>query len=160
LYGGRETRTGYAITYNDAKAQGTQGCQTDCTQTWKPVLAAANAQPQGFWEIVTREDGSKQWAFKGSPLYSFTGDKKGGDIAGNTPYGIVYGGPNGEFRYPEGGGGGDTRDPQPLLGKLDMRFAASGAPDVEAAAPAPGAGNAGGGRRARGGGAASGQGAA
>jgi predicted lipoprotein with Yx(FWY)xxD motif len=163
LYGGRETRTGYAITYNDAKAQGTQGCQTDCTQTWKPVLAAANAQAQGFWEIVTREDGAKQWAFKGSPLYSFTGDKKGGDIAGNNRHVIVYGGSDGEFTYTDAGGGGDIRDPQPLLGKLDMRFAASGAPDTEAVAPVAGAGaaNGGGGRRgARGGGAAGGQGAA
>ena len=31
LYGGRETRAGYGITYNDAKKQGAEGCQGECT---------------------------------------------------------------------------------------------------------------------------------
>src|SRR6185437_3366952 len=51
-HGGRDTRHGgYGITYNDAKKQGALGCQAECTQSWKPVLAAANARPSGFWEV-------------------------------------------------------------------------------------------------------------
>jgi predicted lipoprotein with Yx(FWY)xxD motif len=36
-------------------------------------LAAADGQGQcgthGDWSVVTRDDGSKQWAYKGRPLY-------------------------------------------------------------------------------------------
>src|SRR6185437_5494194 len=42
IHGGRDTRTGgYGMTYNDAKSQGAEACQADCTQSWKPVLATA-----------------------------------------------------------------------------------------------------------------------
>ena len=120
-YGGRETRTGYAVSYNDAKSQGTDGCQGECTTTWKPVLAAANARAWGFWEVVARSDGSAQWAFKGSPLYTYVGDKAPGDIAGNNRHVIVYGGPKGEIIYADAGG--DPRDVQPQLGKVSLLVA-------------------------------------
>jgi predicted lipoprotein with Yx(FWY)xxD motif len=124
-YGGRETRTGYAVSYNDAKSQGAVGCQADCTVTWKPFLAAANAQAWGFWEPIDRGDGSKQWAYKGSPIYTFTGDKKPGEIEGNNRHVIVYGGPQGQIVYSNPGT--DPRGPKPRLGKLDM-VAAAGPP--------------------------------
>jgi predicted lipoprotein with Yx(FWY)xxD motif len=95
-YGGRETRTGYVIPYNIAKDVGTQGCVGSCNDTWKPVKAPANALSWGFWEVVTRPDGSKQWAYKGSALYTYVGDHKGGDIEGNNRHVIVYGDPEGK----------------------------------------------------------------
>ncbi len=121
LYGGRETRTGYAVSYNDVKSQGTQGCQGDCTTTWKPVLAPAHAQARGLWEVAARPDGSKQWVFKGSPLYTYVGDRKPGDVRGNNRHVIVYGGSHGQIVYADAGG-----DPKDLsrLGNLDMPFAA------------------------------------
>ncbi len=94
-YGGRETRDGYRFTYVDAKAVGTRGCVDECTKTWKPVLAPAGAQPSGFWEVQDRGDGNKQWAYKGSPLYTFSGDRKPGDIDGNNRHVIVFGDKNG-----------------------------------------------------------------
>ena len=103
LYGGRETRNGYDVSYNDAKAQGTQGCQDECTRTWQPVVAPTKAQAQGFWEIVVRADGTRQWAFRGSPLYSFVGDQQPGDITGNNRHVIVYGGPDGQAVYVDAG---------------------------------------------------------
>jgi len=121
-YGGRETRTGYAVSYNDAKSQGAVGCQTECTITWKPFLANANAQAWGFWEPIDRGDGTRQWAFKGSPIYTFTGDKKPGDIEGNNRHVIVYGGAQGQIVYSNPGV--DPRDPAPHLGRLDMVAAA------------------------------------
>ncbi len=81
-YGGRETREGFLISYNSAKSQGTAACEGDCTDSWQPLLAPAKARGWGFWEVVTRPDGARQWAFKGSPLYTFIGDKKPGDTAG------------------------------------------------------------------------------
>ncbi len=117
-YGGRETRTGYAVSYNDAKSQGAVGCEGDCTDTWKPVLAPSDARSWGFWEPVARADGTKQWAFKGSPIYTYTGDKNMGDVEGNNRHVIVYGGPHGQIVYSNPGI--DPRDPAPRLGKLDM----------------------------------------
>lgn len=126
LYGGRETRAGYGITYNDAKSQGTEGCEGDCTQTWKPLLAAATDQSRGFWEIVNRADGSRQWVFQGSPVYTFIGDKHPGDITGNNRHVIVYGGGQGQVVYIDAGG--DPRDAQPLVGKNITMSLAAGPP--------------------------------
>lgn len=130
LYGGRETRVGYGITYNDAKSQGTEGCLGDCTQTWKPLLAAASDQARAFWEIATRPDGSRQWVFQGSPVYTFVADQHPGDITGNNRHVIVYGGAQGQLVYVDAGG--DPREAQPAVGNnLSMGLAAGPPPSPE-----------------------------
>jgi predicted lipoprotein with Yx(FWY)xxD motif len=127
LYGGRETRVGYGITYNDAKSQGTDACLQECTQTWKPLLAGAQDQARGFWEIIERPDGARQWMFQGSPVYSFVGDRQPGDITGNNRHVIVYGGAQGQVVYLDAGG--DPRNVQPSVGKnLSMALAAGPPP--------------------------------
>lgn len=90
-YGGRETRGGYHISYAEAKLVGTKGCVEDCTKRWVPVAAPANARGWGFWEVYTRADGSRQWAYKGSALYTYVGDHDKGDINGNNRDSIVWG---------------------------------------------------------------------
>lgn len=55
-----------------------------CTQAWPPVLAAADAKPIGSWTIITRKDGSKQWAYDEHPLYTSALDKMPGDVMGGT----------------------------------------------------------------------------
>jgi len=62
---------------------GTTTCESACTQTWRPLHAPADARPTGYWEVMTRADGSKQWAYQGYPLYTFSADKKPGDMGGN-----------------------------------------------------------------------------
>jgi predicted lipoprotein with Yx(FWY)xxD motif len=94
-YGGRETRGGYHISYSDAKLVGTQGCLNDCTKHWIPVTAPTNARGWGFWEVYARADGSKQWAYKGSALYTYVGDQDKGDVNGNNRDTIVWGAPDG-----------------------------------------------------------------
>jgi len=37
----------------------------------------------GDWAIVTRDDGGKQWSYKGKPLYAWTKDTKPGDTSGD-----------------------------------------------------------------------------
>jgi len=95
-YGGRETRDGYRYHYSEGKAVGTKGCVDDCTKTWRPVLAPAKANASGFWEIEVRDDGKRQWSYKGSPLYTFAGDKAPGDINGNSIHEIIFGDPEGK----------------------------------------------------------------
>ncbi|HAP11331.1 MAG TPA: hypothetical protein DCR50_10830, partial [Afipia sp.] len=48
-----------------------------------PPPPCAAARPSGDWTIVTRDDGSKMWALKGKPLYTFAKDTKPGDTTGD-----------------------------------------------------------------------------
>jgi predicted lipoprotein with Yx(FWY)xxD motif len=90
-FGGLENRGGFRFGYSEAKAVGTQGCVKECLKTWKPVAAPANARASGFWEIDTRADGTRQWAYKGAALYTYAGDESLGDDKGNNIHEIVYG---------------------------------------------------------------------
>jgi len=103
-YGGRETRDGYRYNYSAGKAVGTRGCVGECLKTWRPVAAPANAVASGFWEVAMRADGTRQWAYKGSPLYTYVGDKKPGDINGNSIHEIIYGDPEGKVDLSVTGG--------------------------------------------------------
>ena len=58
-------------------------CNGQCAINWPPLAVAANAKDMGSWTIVTRDDGSKQWAYKGKPLYFWKDDKKPGDVEGD-----------------------------------------------------------------------------
>lgn len=65
-----------------ARAVGAKGCVGKCTSEFVPFAAPADAQPEGFWNVLTRDDGSKQWAYNGYALYTYVGDKKPGDMRG------------------------------------------------------------------------------
>jgi len=95
-YGGRQTRTGYSVPYNEAKKVGTRGCVDKCLSEWQPLLAPANAQSSGYWEVAARPDGKKQWLYKGSAVYTFAMDKKPGDVLGNNRHDMLYGDPSGK----------------------------------------------------------------
>lgn len=58
-------------------------CNGRCAENWPPLMAPADAQASGDWTVVTRDDGSKQWAYKGKPLYTWIEDKKPGDVTGD-----------------------------------------------------------------------------
>jgi predicted lipoprotein with Yx(FWY)xxD motif len=67
----------------DRDATGKSNCNGQCAVAWPPFAAAADAKPPGDWTVVTRDDGSKQWAYKGKPLYLFNKDIKPGDVNGD-----------------------------------------------------------------------------
>jgi len=73
---------GVAIIPAMGRTIGTRSCDAECEKTWIPFLAPQDAQPAGFWEVMTRADGSKQWSYKGYALYRYAGDKKPGDVKG------------------------------------------------------------------------------
>lgn len=58
------------------------GSWRSCTTKYPPFLAEANAQPVGNWTIHLRENGVRQWAFKGDPLYTSIRDSAPGDVSG------------------------------------------------------------------------------
>ncbi|MDZ5458846.1 hypothetical protein SM757_19880 [Azohydromonas lata] len=67
----------------DAAGSGKSVCNGPCATNWPPLMAAADAKADGDWSVVTRDDGSKQWAYKGKPLYYWTKDGKPGDRTGD-----------------------------------------------------------------------------
>ncbi len=103
-YGGRRTRDGFRYLYSDSKGIGPRGCVADCLKTWHPIVAPANAVSSGFWEVATRDDGTKQWLYKGAPIYAYAGDKKPGDIEGNNRSDVVYGDAEGKIDLAPTGG--------------------------------------------------------
>ena len=68
---------------------GTDPRCTECLTKWRPYLAPADAQPQGFWDVAQRADGKKQWVYQGYALWTYDGDKKPGDINGHDTYDII-----------------------------------------------------------------------
>jgi predicted lipoprotein with Yx(FWY)xxD motif len=67
----------------DKDAGGKSACNGPCAGNWPPLMAPADAKASGDWTIITRDDGSKQWAYKSKPLYSWSKDQKPGDMTGD-----------------------------------------------------------------------------
>lgn len=67
----------------DAAGTGKSVCNGPCATNWPPLAAPADAQASGDWSIVVRDDGSRQWAFKGKPVYYWAKDQKPGDRTGD-----------------------------------------------------------------------------
>jgi predicted lipoprotein with Yx(FWY)xxD motif len=66
----------------DTANSGKSACTGRCADNW-PAVKAGDAQPAAPYSTITREDGTKQLAYKGKPLYTFMKDKKAGDKAGD-----------------------------------------------------------------------------
>jgi len=67
----------------DKDADGKSMCNGPCANNWPPLAAMAGAKDAGDYSVVMREDGGKQWAYKGKPLYTWSKDKKPGDKTGD-----------------------------------------------------------------------------
>ena len=69
-------------TYARDSAPGKSACNGGCATAWPPLTAAADAKADADWTVVTRDDGSKQWAYKGKPLYTYAKDSAGAAATG------------------------------------------------------------------------------
>ena len=67
----------------DVAASGKSVCNGPCIANWPAFTAPADATASGDYTIVVRDDGSRQWAFKGRPLYTFAKDTQAGDRTGD-----------------------------------------------------------------------------
>jgi predicted lipoprotein with Yx(FWY)xxD motif len=67
----------------DTAGNGKSVCNDKCATNWPPFMAADGDKPGGDFSIVTRDDGKKQWAAKGWPLYYWIKDTKAGDKTGD-----------------------------------------------------------------------------
>ena len=84
------TKDGMLVDHNgmtlytfDKDAGGKSMCNDMCAKNWPPLMVQGDHKNMGKWSIVTRDDGSKQWAYDGKPLYTFVKDAKAGDMAGD-----------------------------------------------------------------------------
>ncbi|WP_454723455.1 MULTISPECIES: COG4315 family predicted lipoprotein [Cupriavidus] len=59
-------------------------CNGGCATNWPPLLASPGTSAMGSYTIITRDDGAKQWAYRGKPLYRFAKDAKPGDRTGDN----------------------------------------------------------------------------
>ena len=68
----------------DRDTAGKSNCTGACATNWPPLAAKADDKPTGQWSVVARDDGSKQWAYKTKPLYTWSKDAKAGDVSGDN----------------------------------------------------------------------------
>lgn len=67
----------------DTAGSGKSVCNGPCAVNWPPLMAAESDQASGDYSVLTRDDGKKQWALKGKPLYYWIKDSKMGDKTGD-----------------------------------------------------------------------------
>ncbi|MFM2058268.1 MAG: hypothetical protein RLY71_2653 [Pseudomonadota bacterium] len=74
----------------DGAGSGKSVCNGPCAKNWPPLMAADGAKAGGDYSIITRDDGGKQWAYKGWPLYYWVKDAKPGDMTGDGFNGVWH----------------------------------------------------------------------
>jgi predicted lipoprotein with Yx(FWY)xxD motif len=74
----------------DAAGSGKSVCNGPCATNWPPLMAMEGQAASGDYSMVTRDDGKKQWALKGKPLYFWAKDAKPGDKTGDGFNGVWH----------------------------------------------------------------------
>jgi len=74
----------------DKDAGGKSACNGPCAAIWPPLLVTGDGKASGDWTIVARDDGTKQWAFKGKPVYKYSKDTKAGETTGDGFNGVWH----------------------------------------------------------------------
>ena len=67
----------------DVAYSGKSLCDGPCTTLWRPFLAATGAHRIDDFALITRPDGTRQWAYRGKPLYRYAEDRGPGDALGD-----------------------------------------------------------------------------
>lgn len=76
----------------DKDSAGVSTCYNGCAASWPPYTSGATAEktlPANI-TVITRTDGSKQFAWKGKPLYYYASDTKPGDVKGDGIGGVWH----------------------------------------------------------------------
>jgi predicted lipoprotein with Yx(FWY)xxD motif len=84
---------GMSLYVDEKDKPGMPNCTGACLQAWPPVVAPATPTygaglTAANYASVTLSDGTKQLTVKGSPLYTWQGDKKPGDVTGQDTNGF------------------------------------------------------------------------
>ena len=73
----------------DIAGSGKSSCNDKCAKMWPPVPLTVE-RIESPYSIVTRDDGSRQLAYKGKPLYLFAKDTKPGERKGDKMKGAWH----------------------------------------------------------------------
>ena len=68
----------------DQAGSGKSECVSTCADNWPPVYVEPGIKLSGSFSYISRNDGQKQLAYKGKPLYFFVKDKNPGDRTGDN----------------------------------------------------------------------------
>lgn len=68
----------------DVAGSGKSACNGPCAALWPPIAAEDGTSGSGDYSIVSRDDGTKQWAYQGKPIYLYAKDEKPGDMKGDN----------------------------------------------------------------------------
>ena len=73
----------------DTAGSGKSTCNGPCATMWPPV-PVTDTRVASPYSVVTREDGARQLAYKGKPLYLFAKDGKPGERKGDKANGVWH----------------------------------------------------------------------
>jgi predicted lipoprotein with Yx(FWY)xxD motif len=82
-----QTERGFSVYAFEGDEAGHSHCDADCAQQWIPLAAPATVRPHGDWSVIERSPGSRQWVFRGQPLYRHSLDDGPGSQAGSDERG-------------------------------------------------------------------------
>ena len=73
----------------DVAGSGKSACTGQCLENW-PAVKAGDAPLAEPYSAIVRDDGTKQLAYHGKPLYTFVKDKKAGDREGDKKMNVWH----------------------------------------------------------------------
>jgi predicted lipoprotein with Yx(FWY)xxD motif len=74
---------GMTLYYFDRDDTGNKSnCNGKCAERWVPLAASKDDQPTGDFTVITRDDGSRMWAYRYRPLYTSQTDRAPGEANG------------------------------------------------------------------------------
>jgi predicted lipoprotein with Yx(FWY)xxD motif len=82
--------------FDNDTTPGASACNAGCVAAWPPLLTTSDTPPSGVtgasgtFTVITREDGTKQIAYNGKPVYHFVNDAVAGDTKGDGVGGIWH----------------------------------------------------------------------
>ncbi len=75
-----------ALYFYDLDTPGVSNCDSTCLQTWRPVAPQGRVDSAGIgdWNVIERDDGSRQWTHRKRPVYIFLPDLPGKTLGDGT----------------------------------------------------------------------------
>ena len=82
--------SGHALYTSDKDTANKSNCNGGCAAAWPPFLVQAGDNVPVEFRVITRDDGTKQWALNEKPLYFFAADAQAGDAKGDGKGGVWH----------------------------------------------------------------------
>jgi predicted lipoprotein with Yx(FWY)xxD motif len=82
--------SGHTLYTSDKDAANKSNCNDGCATTWPPFLVKEGDSTPATFSMITRDNGAKQWALNGKPLYFFAADVQAGDAKGDGKGGVWH----------------------------------------------------------------------